>query len=73
MTLATTEALRKVAYAQLTVARSISGTLGRDVANEMTVACQDLLKALDEAPIEEKSTSIFGERVFKTKAKRKKS
>lgn len=71
MTLAIVESLRKIANAQLKVAPSLSNTLGATVAHEMTMAYQELLAALDNEPIEEKSTSIFGDRVFKSKKKKK--
>ena len=71
MTLAIVESLRKIANAQLKAAPDVASRLGQNLAGELTAAYQDLLKALDEVPIEEKPSSIFGERVFKAKAKKK--
>jgi hypothetical protein len=71
MTLVIVESLRKIAVAQLKVVPDVASRLGQNLANELTGAYQELLKALDDAPIEEKPTSVFGERLFKAKAKKK--
>ena len=71
MTLAIVESLRKIAHAQLKVVPDVASRLGQNLANELTVAWQELLKELDEASIEEKPTGIFRERVFKAKDKKK--
>ena len=73
MTLALIESLKRVANVQLRFAPSLSGTLGADLARDMTEACQELLKALDDEPVEEKPSGIFGERMFKTKKRVKKT
>jgi len=71
MTLAIVESLRKIAHAQLKVVPDVASRLGQNSANELTAGYQELLKALDEAPIEEKPSEIFGERLFKAKSKKK--
>ncbi len=72
MTVAVIESLRKICNAQVKFSVSLAGTLGQEVANEMAVGYQELLKALDDEPIEEKPGGIFGERMFKGKPRKKK-
>lgn len=71
MTLAIVEALRKIAHAQLKVAPDVASRLGQNLAGELSAGYQELLKALDEVPIEDKPSGVFGERLFKSKAKKK--
>lgn len=63
------DAIIKVAHAQIAVAPSVANTQGQDVADNLKMAYEALLVALEE--IEEKKPSVFGERVFTTKRTKK--
>jgi len=64
MTPAIITALKNIAHAQIRLADGIASTQGRDVADQMVNAYQELIAALDEPP-----TSIFREPVFTPKKK----
>ncbi len=72
MTAATLEAFRKVALAQLKATPSVASTLGQIKANDITVAYEQLLRALDDEIIEEKPVGMFDKPLFKAKPKKKK-